>query len=317
MKDINIGIIGLGAIGERLLKQFNAHAATTITAISDVNEQRIAEMQELLPGVRTYSDYHDLITDETVDVVYVAVPPKLHHPIALAVLEAGKHILCEKPLANSYQEAEEMQEKAKSVGVVNAINFPLPYSNSAQQLADQIQSGRIGEIKRIELTMQFPEWPRAWQQNDWIAGREQGGFIREITPHFIQLTQRVFGSISNIQSFIDFPENEEACETGVIARMELKDSTPILINGLSSIGKKEELAYRVYGDKGVISLLNWGQLILTSKEGEEVLTERQPYPGLIDELVKAVAGERASLVTFEEGFAVQQVLEGLLGKQNA
>ncbi|MUK88578.1 gfo/Idh/MocA family oxidoreductase [Ornithinibacillus sp. L9] len=314
MKQVNVGIIGLGAIGERLLKQFDTHPSTTITAISDVNVKRMEEMEELLTDVASYQDYHNLIADDSVDLVYVAVPPKFHHQISLEALYAGKHVLCEKPLANSYQEAKEMRDKAKSAGVVNAINFPLPYSNTVESLVEHIDNGKIGTLKRIELTMQFPEWPRSWQQNEWIAGREQGGFIREITPHFIQLTHQLFGKVRNIQSYVDYPENTEACETGVIARMELQDGTPIVINGISGIGKKEELAYRLYGDQGVLSLLNWGQLTYSTMQEDDIrISERDAkHPGLIDELVKAISGKSAKLVTFEDGFAVQQVLEDLL-----
>ncbi|MFD2043582.1 Gfo/Idh/MocA family protein [Ornithinibacillus salinisoli] len=318
MKTVNVGIIGLGAIGERLLKQFHAHTATQITAISDVNVKRMEEMKEILTDVKMYEDYQQLIADECVDLIYVAVPPKFHHQIAMDVMDAGKHILCEKPLANSFQEAKEMQEKAQSVDVVHAINFPLPYTNTTEMLAENIQKEKIGTLKRIELTMKFPDWPRSWQQNDWIAGREQGGFIREITPHFIQLTQQLFGNVTHIQSHIDYPENKKACETGVIARMELEDGTPILINGISGIGKKEELAYEVYGSNGVLSLLNWGQLTYTSikEEAVNVVERDNTQPGLIDELVKAIAGEPSHLITFDKGFDVQQVLEGILGKND-
>ncbi|MBS4179281.1 Gfo/Idh/MocA family protein [Lederbergia citrea] len=314
MGKINIGIIGLGAVGERLLKQFTAHPETNVTAVSDVNVARLEEMKRDLPEASTYTDYRELLQDKLVDLVYVAVPPKFHHPIVVDVLKAGKHVLCEKPLANSLEEAKEMLELAETAGVVHAINFPLPYSNPVEVLEEKIRGGYIGNLKRVELTMQFPAWPREWQQNPWIAGREQGGFVREITPHYIQLMHQLFGAVKNIHTYIEYPENEAQCETGIIARMELENGVPILVDGLSGIGKKEEINFRMYGDKGVLSLLNWSVLTGSNLlEQENVEIEREnARTGLIDELVKAISGERAKLVTFKEGFAVQEVLEKLL-----
>lgn len=315
MTKVNVGVIGLGVVGERLIKQFIANPNTEVVAISDVNEQRMVEVRKTIVDATPYINHKDLIADQSVELVYVAVPPKFHHAIILDVLEARKHVLCEKPLANSFEEAKEMTEKVKSAGVINAMNFPLPYSKAAQLLDEKIQKNDIGNIKRIEFKMHFPAWPREWQQNPWIAGREQGGFIREIMPHYIQLIHQVFGNVKNVNVFIEYPENEALCETGVIARMELEDGTPILINGLSGIGEKEEISFNVYGEKGVLSLSNWVTLTYSSlKEDECILVrgDREKSTPLIDEIVNAFAGKPAHLVTFEEGFQVQKILEKLL-----
>lgn len=317
MAKVNVGIIGLGAVGERLLKQFLANPDTEVVAINDVNEERMEEVRRTFVDATPYTNHKDLIADESVHLVYVAVPPKFHHAIALDVLEAGKHILCEKPLANSYEEAKEMAEKANVAGVVNAINFPLPYSSPIQLLEEKVKNNEIGQVKRIDFKMHFTAWPRAWQQNPWIAKREQGGFIREIMPHYIQVIRQIFGDVKEVQSHIDYPENEEDCETGIIARLELENGTPVSINGLSGIGKKEDVALRLYGEEGVLSIINWTTLTYSSLTEEESVVahrDREAKMPLVDELVKAVSGEPAHLVTFEEGFAVQEVLEKLLGR---
>lgn len=317
MKKVNIGIIGLGAVGERLLKQFIAHPQTEVVAISDVNHERMNEVRRTFVDAKAYANYQDLISDDKVDLVYVAVPPKFHHSIALDVLQAGKHILCEKPLANTYEEAKEMADKAIDAGVVHAMNFPLPYSEPVQILEQKVKAKEIGKVKRIDFIMHFPQWPRAWQQNPWIAKREQGGFVREIMPHYIQAIRQIFGDIVDVKSFIDYPENDEDCEVGIIARLRLADGTPVSINGLSGIGKKEEVALHVYGEEGVLTLSNWTTLIYSSlTEEPKILAQRdrEAKMPLVDELVKAIHGEPAHLVPFDEGFAVQTVLEKLLGK---
>ncbi|HEY4553408.1 MAG TPA: Gfo/Idh/MocA family oxidoreductase [Bacillaceae bacterium] len=315
MEKLNVGIIGLGAVGERLLKQFTEHPLSRVVAVSDVNTARMEEVQSRMPDAAAFTDYRNMLSSEAVNLIYVAVPPKLHHKMVLDAFAANKHVLCEKPLANSLQEARYMMDAAASAGVVNAIHFPLPYSGPVHELQRRLEAGFIGKVKRIEQKMHFPAWPRAWQQNPWIAGREQGGFIREISPHYIQLIHQLFGRTKKVNSYIDFPEDPSACETGILARMELQDGTPVLINGLSGVAKEEEIAFTVYGDKGVLSLKNWSVLTGRTLDGEEVLLERETgRDGIIDELAKAVSGKEAKLVTFQEGFAVQETLEKLLNR---
>lgn len=312
---IRVGIIGLGAVGDRLLKQFVHHPKTEVVAICDTNRERLQLIKKELQDVELYDDYKNLLLNPEIDLVYVAVPPKFHHQIVLATAKAGKHILCEKPLANSYVEAQEMHEAVKEARVIHAINFPLAYNDAVWELKRRVKEKTIGEIKRIELTMHFPDWPRVWQQNPWIAGREQGGFIREITPHYLQVIVELFGEIKHVQSFIEYPNHPSSCETGVIARLELVNGNTILIDGLSGVGRKEEILFKIYGEKGTIALKNWSVLEGENKDQERTIIEvpvNNELQDLISEIVNAINGEKARLITFKEGLDIQKVLEQLL-----
>jgi predicted dehydrogenase len=310
---LQIGIIGLGAIGQRLIKQFTEHPEVKIVAVCDRLESLAKETADALSNVQVYTDYKNLIANQQVDLVYVAVPPKFHHHIVMDVLIAKKHVLCEKPLANSLEEAKEMADVAKESDVIHAMNFPLNYGKAATKMAEMISKNYIGKLRRLQLTMHFPEWPRFWQKNDWVGGREQGGFVLEVGVHFIQQTLKLFGKIKNIQTRLEMPNDPEKCETGIIATAELEDGTPILIEGLSQIAGKEYIGFTAYGSEGILSLENWGQL-RGGKNGEElraVLFEDTESKRLIDELVNAVNGEEAELYDFEVGYRAQEVLEGL------
>ncbi len=80
-----------------------------------------------------------------------------------------------------------------------------------------VNEGEIGQIVRVELQTYFPHWPRLWQQNPWIASREQGGFTREVFPHYFQLMYRMFGQISITSHQTVYPEDETLAETSVLA----------------------------------------------------------------------------------------------------
>ncbi|MHC0035474.1 Gfo/Idh/MocA family protein [Pseudoneobacillus sp. C159] len=312
---VRVGVIGLGAIGERVIHKFINHPETDVVAVCDVNDARLSSIKERFNSISTYKDHTEMLQNEDISLVYLAVPPKFHHKIALDVIASNKHILCEKPLANSLQEALEMAEAVNNTNLVNAINFPMMYSNVYQKFKELVTSGKIGEVNRVEVQMHFTTWPRAWQQNEWIASREQGGFIREVGPHYIQMIQDVFGELQNIRSFVDYPEDPTRCEIGFIARMELANNTSVLFNGLSGIGQKEHISFKVYGDKGTVDLMNWSVLSISEGDSSPEIfpLQREEEIDLVGELVKAIKGEEGKLVSFHEGYKVQQVLENLLG----
>ncbi|KAB2335717.1 Gfo/Idh/MocA family protein [Bacillus mesophilum] len=311
---LRIGIIGIGAIGERLLNTFLQHEEVEIAGLCDQNQERLNTLKSQLPDVSLYTDYQELLKDDKITLIYLAVPPKYHHQIALDIISTGKHLLCEKPLANSLAEAEEMANAAKNAGIVHAINFPMVYSNVFHLYNEKIQNGSIGELKKVEVNFQFTEWPRHWQQNDWIAGREQGGFIREVAPHYIQMLQYILGDLHVTASFPDYPEDPAKCETGFISRLETANGIPVLFSGISGIGQKEHLSCKVYGEKGTIDLVNWSILSESKKDtNSEVLeVSREKEYDLVYELIKSTKGEISLLVDFDEGVKVQSVLEDLL-----
>jgi predicted dehydrogenase len=313
---VKVGVIGLGAIGERVIHKFIQHPETEVVAVCDVNEDRLTSIREKF-HVETFKDYHEMLKDESISLVYLAVPPKFHHRIALDVMAVKKNLLCEKPLANSIQEAEEMVAAAEEAKIVNAINFPMVYSNVFQKFKELILTEKIGQVNRVEVQMHFTTWPRAWQQNDWIAGREQGGFIREVGPHYIQMMLDVFGGVQNIQSFVDYPEDPTLCEKGFISRMELQNGTTVLFNGLSGIGQKEHISFKVFGDTGTIDLTNWSVLSISEGDSTPAVLplQRVEEIDLVGELVKAVTGNEGHLVSFRDGYEVQRVLESLLGNK--
>ncbi|MFE8698688.1 Gfo/Idh/MocA family protein [Cytobacillus sp. FJAT-53684] len=310
---INIGIIGLGAIGQRLISQFEKHSEVKVVTVCDQLESLAKESAGALGGIPFYTDHKSLIDHPLVELVYVAVPPKFHYHIVMDILKANKHVLCEKPLANSLEEAKEMAQAAKEAGVIHAMNFPLNYGQAAAKFAELLKQQYVGKLRRLQLTMNFPEWPRVWQKNDWVGGREQGGFVLEVGVHFIQQTLKLFGEVKNIQTHLELPDNPEKCETGIIATAELADGTPILIEGLSQIAGNEYIGFTAYGSEGILSLENWNQL-RGGKFGEElkgILFENITPKNLINELVKAVNGQDAELYDFEVGYKAQQVLEQL------
>ncbi|RXI99814.1 gfo/Idh/MocA family oxidoreductase [Anaerobacillus alkaliphilus] len=319
---IRVGIIGLGAIGEGMTQVFTEHQSTEVVAVCDVVEERARQRATDLGNIFWTTNYQELVNHPELDLVYVAVPPVLHYPIVMDLLKTKKHILCEKPLANSLSEAKEMLEKAEEAGIVHAIHFPLSYINNMKELTARMESGYLGKLRRIELEMRFPEWPRKWQKNDWIASREQGGFVFEVAGHFVQIIQQLFGKITPIETELEYPEDPTSCEIGILAKLKLEDGTPILINGISQIPglQEQSISLTMYGTKGTLSLVDLvklygGQL---GQEFAEITIEKDMsfWEEFINQLVNAIEGKPSSMIDFHQGYEVQLILEALRTPRN-
>lgn len=317
MKTIyNVGIVGLGVVGQRLISEFKKHSNIHIVALCDFNQELIQETAQQCEGAHCFSDFHDLLQLEQIDFVYIAVPPAVHYQVVMAAFQNNKHVLCEKPLANSEQEALEMLSTAEKSGLIHAMHFPLVYEQAYATIEKQLSENAFGEIKRITLKMHFDRWPRLWQQTNWINSRLQGGFIREISPHYLQMILHFFGEVKEVSNSIDFPEDPELSEQGVIATLKLENGVQVLIDGLVGQAEKEEIAFTIHGSKQSLSLINWRQVnIATKGEGWTALDPSLMVPSnisLVEEFVKKLKKQEAKVVGFDQGLRIQKVLEKLI-----
>ncbi|TWT28009.1 Gfo/Idh/MocA family protein [Planomicrobium sp. CPCC 101110] len=309
---ISIGIIGAGIVGERIIKQIQQEDGVEISVVYDEQQERLETLHEMygVPIAETMEE----VLHSPIDWLYIGTPPSSHAAIAKLAANSGIHVLSEKPLAHDAEDGEAMVKAAKDSGVQTAMHFPLMYSPAVHEMTDRIRNGSIGKIVRVELQTFFPDWPRAWQQNPWIASRSQGGFVREVFPHYLQLIHRLFGELSLESHLITYPAQQDKCETGIIAQaVALQSEIPVLLTGLSGIGQKELLEFKVYGEEGVLTLENWSTLYVSEKHQErKQLTELKPVPSLFEEMKK----QSASLVPFEEGLIIQRYIDHLLTEKS-
>lgn len=304
---ITIGIVGAGIVGERIIKQILEEKGIEIRGIYDAQQERVAALEKeyKIPGY----DSLEALLHADIDWLYIGTPPAFHAEIAIQAARTGVHILCEKPLAHQAAAGEEMAFAANQNRIQTAMHFPLMYSAAVHEMVKRIRNGSIGKIMRIELQTFFPDWPRPWQQNPWIASRSQGGFVREVFPHYLQLINRIFGGISIQSHQITYPEQQDLCETGIIAHGRTAGEIPLLLAGISGTGQKELLEFKVHGEKGVLTLQNWSALYLSEKgEERKQITDFPAVPSLFD----SMRDQSTFLVPFEEGLTIQRYIDQLL-----
>lgn len=304
---ISIGIIGAGIVGERIIKQLQQESHVEIKMVYDEQTERLTEISQTynLPMASSIEE----VFHSDINWVYIATPPAYHAEIANLAASAGINILCEKPLAHNVADGEMMVESVQNNRVQTAMHFPLMYAPAVRELAKRVKSGAIGKVVRIELQTFFPDWPRRWQQNPWIGSRSQGGFVREVFPHYLQLMNRLFNELNFISHHITYPQQADKCETGIIAHGLTKEQIPFLLTGLSNIGQKELLQFKIYGKQGVLTLENWTNLYQsTAGEDRQLISEFEEVPSLFEEMNEY----STVLVDFEEGLLVQRYIDHLL-----
>jgi predicted dehydrogenase len=307
----NAAIVGCGVIGNRLAESFEAHPDTTVWGACDLIEARVESFADEYDA-EAYTDYEELVAEDAVDVVYVGVPPVVHREVAAAAVDAGKAVICEKPMAESTDVAEQLVALEERSDQPTAVNLPFRYTPGFVELRERIADGDIGVPKRIELTFRFPQWPREWQDVEWLTSREQGGPLREVGTHYLFGVQEAFSPIDWINAEVTYtgPERYEESITGYFD----VDGVGGTLDVLTDCGADEQNSMTVIGTEGSLTLLDWYRLA-ESAEGEDqtvVNDTRGDTTGqLVDEFVTALDGGNGDLVSFAEATQVQRVVDAV------
>jgi predicted dehydrogenase len=151
MRPVKVGVIGAGYWGPNLIRNFNELSESDLYMVCDLRKDRLEHIAKLYPGVRTSTDYRDMLESD-VEAVVVATSVSTHHRIAMDCLRAGKHVLIEKPLASNTIEAEEIIAAGEEYGKILMIGHTFVYNPAVAALKEIIASGEIGEIYYISST---------------------------------------------------------------------------------------------------------------------------------------------------------------------
>jgi predicted dehydrogenase len=273
LAQIGVAVIGTGFIGTvhvEALRRIGAQVRGVLGSSPERGEVRAAQL-----GVpRAYPTLEALLADPDVDVVHVTSPNHLHVPQSRAILAAGKHVVCEKPLAMAASESRELVELAARSGLVNAVNFNIRFYPLNQHLREQVSAGALGEV-RFVTGHYFQDWLLHDTDWNWRLEPDKGGSLRavgDIGSHWLDLMafitgQPVVAVMADLATFVGArheptgPVETFATErsTDTVTRaMSTEDVATILLrfaNGARgsvaisqiSAGRKNSLRYEIDG----------------------------------------------------------------------
>jgi len=146
MKEINAGIIGCGYWGPNLIRNFNDNHHTCLKYACDLNAERVHRIKLRYPHIQTTTDYKDLLRDKDLEAVAIATPVFTHYKLVKEALDAGKHVLVEKPFTATVREAEKLVDLAASKGLVLLVDHTFIYTGAIKKIKDFISAGDLGEM---------------------------------------------------------------------------------------------------------------------------------------------------------------------------
>lgn len=227
MKKLNIGLVGAGFMGKAHVVGYSnmpklfwpAPAMPVLKTVCDIVPEIAQEAKERFGFAQCCTDWKEMIQDPEIDVVSICTPNNVHAPIAIAALEAGKHVICEKPIASTLEDAKAMAEaaeKAAAKGIIsmNAYQYRrVPALVLAKKFLDE---GALGEVLNIRCTYlqswsADPDSPLSWRFQKEIAG---AGTLGDIASHVIDIAQYLGGDIEEVVSMMKTYITERPVQEG-------------------------------------------------------------------------------------------------------
>jgi len=248
---VRVGIIGLGAISMAHEAGFTeAGEACEITALCDINEEQINDRKERYPQARGYTRYQDLLTDPHIDMVDIITPHPLHYPVAMAAFEAGKHVLCEKPIAVESGQGEEMIAAARKKGLKFCVAENTRFVTAYIKAEEILKEGLLGEIWTVRSLIAGSEVGRIKDPNLWHGKGRYGGVILDSAVHNFYLYKWLFGGVRDVLAFASriVPEGEAEDNGLILGHLPNGAEFQLNISCTFEIPWTERL--EVYGSKG-------------------------------------------------------------------
>ncbi|PIG92517.1 Gfo/Idh/MocA family oxidoreductase [Gloeocapsopsis sp. IPPAS B-1203] len=143
---INIGVIGYGYWGPNLVRSFAELPGAEVVAVSDFNVARLSKVQSRYPAIKVTTNSQDLFADPTIDAIAIATPVSTHFDLALAALQAGKHVLVEKPMTVNSQQAITLIEEAKRRNLVLMVDHTFVYTGAVRKMRELVANKVVGDI---------------------------------------------------------------------------------------------------------------------------------------------------------------------------
>jgi predicted dehydrogenase len=195
MKPIRTAIFGTGFMGRVHLEAVRRLQSVEVAGIAGRNADAAQRLGQGFSVPAIVSDYHDVLRDPAIDAVHICTPNAQHFSMAKDALRAGKHVVCEKPLATSVEQAEELVSLAAQQGVRNSVCHNLRFYPMVQQMRSMREAGELGEILIVQGTY-FQDWLLYQTDWNWRVDANAGGPSRcmaDIGSHWFDMAEHVTG----------------------------------------------------------------------------------------------------------------------------
>ncbi len=355
MDSLGVGLIGTGYMGKcHALAWTSVHAvfgdgpAIRLAHLSEISDALARSRAAEFGFARASGDWRRLVDDPEVDVVSITTPNQFHAEMAIAALEAGKHVWCEKPMATRFADAVRMRDAARASGRVAALGYNYIQSPMVRQIEAILAAGAIGAVNhfRVEMDEDFMADPAA--PFGWKSDAQSGyGALDDFGVHPVSLIHSLLGRIARVLGHQARPYASRPLPGGGTRAVETHDIASVLCEldtGASGVialsrtawGRKGRIALQIFGTKGTIVFdqERFNELQLYTADGDPATRgfrtilaapAHPPYDRFIPapghglgfndlkiiechELLQRIAGKPARLIDFEAGLGVERTI---------
>ncbi|HEV7662858.1 MAG TPA: Gfo/Idh/MocA family oxidoreductase [Chloroflexota bacterium] len=276
LKRVRVAAVGCGYWGPNVIRNLDAIDGFELSCICDVDPRRLAPVAARFPYVQTTSNIDDILGDASIDAVYIATPVSTHHDLVRRALEAGKHVLVEKPLATSIEQAESLGQLAAARGLTLMVGHTFVFSPPVRKVKELIDGGTVGPIYYVETT----------RVNLGLFQKDVS-VLWDLGPHDVSMLIYWLGEVPTQVSARGRSYPGQALEdvafvtlefpSGILAQMQISWLAPSKLRRTSIVGRQRMIVYddvepvekvKIY-DRGVDRQpASYGEFQLTYRSGD-------------------------------------------------
>ncbi|NOU92275.1 gfo/Idh/MocA family oxidoreductase [Paenibacillus sp. LMG 31456] len=340
MSKLRIAVIGAGSISDVHFNSYVNNEEVELVAVCDLIEERARAKADKYGARKVFTNYNDLLADPEIDAVSICTWNNTHVEISIAALEAGKHVLVEKPMSTDINKALELQEAVKRSGKKLQVGFVRRYSGSAKVLKQFIDAGELGDIYYAKASI----LRRLGNPGGWFSDKERsgGGPLMDIGVHIIDLcwylmgrpkvvsvtgnTYKKLGNRSNINNLnfykaADFDASKNTVEDLANALIRFENGASLYVDVSFALHAKASCSQvEIFGDKGGAEIEP--SFVIVSEKHDTILNmhPQVDHPGFnfeeafqneINHFVNSVLGRTDLISPVEDGVEITKILCGI------
>jgi predicted dehydrogenase len=311
-------IIGLGIMGRRMLENVLQHPDFEVCGLWDPSTDAVAKTRLISPSTPVAQSAKAAMHEA--HVVYLACPPGPRKTYALEAAANGQGVFMEKPLGTDNLQSRDLLKQLAKARLPSVVNFTQAASRGFEELSRSIHAGEAGDLLGIDIVVNYPAWPRAWQKDaDWLRFRHEGGYTREVISHFLFLAGRFLGPLTLEHASPRYPQDPALCELDMLARLTTAEGLPVTVMGTTGGMQPDRQEVTVRGSRMSYQFREfyqlwrsdgsaWQEAVDWSKEDpRSSALQRQ-----LSEVSRWLRGQPHKLATAQEALAVQELVEAML-----
>ncbi|MGM0836126.1 MAG: Gfo/Idh/MocA family protein [Bacillota bacterium] len=311
---INFAIVGAGAIAPVYAEAITLHPEAALAAVCDKNPKTAAGFVKQYDTSRFYTAYEDMLQDPSIDVVCICTPSGLHADMSIKAIEAGKHVIIEKPLAMKLEDAYRVIAAAKKFKVKATVAFQKRYNRPILKIREELEKGSFGNMMHATTSVRWYRDQSYYDQDPWRGtAAMDGGALMNQSLHNIDLLRWMMGPVRKVSGFTATRRHTMEMEDVGVAILEFESGALGIIEGSTAIYPTDlEASLSLFGTKGtaivggkyIDEIKSWHFLHEDEDSSFENTMNSNVQEGhypIIESMVQAIKNDKEPAISLQDG----------------